>query len=136
MESGLPALTTKAKDRITAKSALESFSQRAFLKCIVPEAALSNLSFYSFYRMYDVFSGRIVTKRREQFVAVSGSGWPTQAKGSHQHHESYAKAKNTLCLHALPFLRGTDYIDEVVRTDYDNCYASLLAAFVRDRLNQ
>jgi hypothetical protein len=50
----------------------------------VLDADFSDLSFYAFWRQYDVVAGRLVRKRREKVVAVTGTGWPSHAKRSHR----------------------------------------------------
>ena len=127
----------KPDDDVTNSSALQKFNRRAELqlpKTILP-SDLENLSFYAFSRLYDFFRGRLLQKRTEKIVAVTGNGWPAQAKRSHKLHEEYAKKT----LHAyMPCAgtAGTEYIDAVVRKSYRGRYGELLLDFVNDRKNR
>ena len=64
-------------------------------------------------------------------MAVTGTGWPSQAKRSHPCHAHYAR-------HALYAYmpcegnRGTDYIDECVDKFYNGNWATALKSFVSD----
>ena len=127
---------TKEHHRATNKSALELFNARADLKrpASIQLEDLENISFYAFSRMYDVSKGSIVKKHTEKFVAVTGNGWPAQAKRTHELHRDYARKT----LHAyMPCagLRGVDYIDYVVRTHYAGSYPAALEDFVMDASN-
>ena len=84
--------------------------------------------------MYDVYKGRLIQKRKEKFVSLTGNGWPSQAKRSHKLHEEYAK--ETLYAY-MPCrgLAGTEYIDGVARRCYGGRYGELLRDFVNDRSN-
>ena len=101
--------------RVTNKSALETFNQRGDLQRPdkVPVDAVQNLSFYAFWRRFDVVCGRLVLKQKEKMVALSGNGWPAQAKKDHKLHAEYAR--KTLYAYApCPGYAGTEYIDAVV----------------------
>ena len=126
----------KPEERVTNLSALEIFNSRGMLErpARLREESLHALSFYAFSRMFDVVRGKIVQKRKEKMVALTGNGWPAQAKRSHEKHSEYAK-KTLYAYMPCPGLAGTEYIDAVVRRDYQNSYARMLAAFVRDRNN-
>ena len=102
LKTGQQATFTKANQRITNRSALEIFNQRGELKrpATLKDEALSGISFYAFNRMYDVVGGAIVQKRKEKMVALTGAGWPSQAKRSHAQHEECEK--NFIRVHALP----------------------------------
>ena len=43
------------------------------------EDDLKNLSMYAFWRLFDVVKGKRVRKQKEQFVALSGTGWAKHA---------------------------------------------------------
>ena len=108
---------TKDHERVANKSALELFDARSDLRLPpgVSYEDVSNISFYAFSRMFDVVKGAIVRKQKEKFVALSGNGWPAQAKRTHELHREYARKT----LHAyMPChgLSGTEYVDAVVRT--------------------
>ena len=127
---------TKEHQRATNKSALELFNVRSDLKLppSVPLEDLQNISFYAFSRMYDVAKGAIIKKQTEKFVALSGNGWPAQAKRAHELHREYARKT----LHAyMPCYgsSGVEYIDAAVRTYYDGSYAAALEDFVMDTDN-
>ena len=80
-------------ERVTNKTALENFRDRGLLKLPfgVSLADLEGISFYAFYRMYDVARGCLVRKEREKFVSLTGNGWPAQAKRTHAMHADYAR---------------------------------------------
>ena len=136
IKSGKSAAALAPGERITNRSALELFNQRGQLKrpATLREEALSGISFDAFSRLYDVVSGSIVQKRKEKFVALTGAGWPGQAKRSHAQHEDYAK-KTLYAYMPCPGLAGTEYVDAAVR-EYYGSYARALADFVADRNNR
>ena len=53
-------------------------------------------------------------KRKEKIVALTGAGWPSQAKRSHAQHEDYAR-KTLYAYMPCPGLAGTEYIDAAVK---------------------
>ena len=85
--------------------------------------------------MYDVYRGRLIQKRTEKIVALTGNGWPAQAKRSHKLHEEYAK-KTLYAYMPCAGLAGTEYIDAIVRDSYRGLYGELLLDFVSDRKNK
>ena len=101
VKSGRSVAQLKPEERVTNLSALEIFNNRGTLErpARLKEESLHALSFYAFSRMFDVVRGKIVQKRKEKMVALTGNGWPAQAKRSHEKHTEYAK--KTLCLHAM-----------------------------------
>ena len=135
MKSKWSAAQVEPNERITNLSALELFNQRGHLKtpANLSSEALCHISFYAFSRMYDVVSGTIVQKRKEKIVALTGAGWPGQAKRSHANHEEYAK-KTLYAYMPCPGLAGTEYVDAAVREHYGT-YAKALYDFVGDRNN-
>ena len=118
-------------------SALQKFNRRGALEVprTVAPSALENISFYAFSRMYDVYRGRLIQKRTEKIVALTGNGWPAQAKRSHKLHEEYAK-KTLYAYMPCAGLAGTEYIDAIVRDSYRGLYGELLLDFVSDRKNK
>ena len=68
-------------------------------------------------------------------IALTGNGWPTQAKRSHKLHEEYAK-KTLYAYMPCECVSGTEYIDMIVRTYYNGRYGELLLDFVNDRNNK
>ena len=80
----------KNSDRVTYLSKLEKFNERIGY----PRAAgvcaedLENLSFYAFWRLFDVRAGRLFRRRTERIIGVTGLGWPSQAAVTNEHHES------------------------------------------------
>ena len=122
----------KKTDRVTNKSALETFNHRYDLQRPgkVPLEAVQNLSYYAFWWRFDVDCGRLVLKQREKFVALSGNGWPAQAKRDRKLHVEYAR-KTLYAYVPCPGYAGTDYIDAAARTYFEGSYADMLAAFVK-----
>ena len=128
---------TQSDERATYLSKLELFSQRRELKRSknITDAALADLSFYAFWRLYDVKKKQISRRRREAFISLSGTGWPRQANVNHANHEDYARRT----LHAYMPCRGLfgiEYIDNAVRDVYQGSYARALYAFVQDPTNK
>ena len=58
----------------------------------IDEDDLKHLSMYAFWRLFDVVKGKLVRKQKEQFVALSGTGWAKHAK----YAEKCEKSANTL----------------------------------------
>ena len=75
----------------------------------------------------------IVQKRKEKMVAVTGAGWPSQAKRSHAQHEEYAR-KTLYSYMPCQGLAGTNYVEAAVR-EYYGTFGKALADFVQDRNN-
>ena len=126
----------KKDERATYLSKVELFNLRAHLELprTVPVSRLESLSFYAFWRMYDVVKGRIVRRQREKITAVNGTGWPAQAKCSNPLHTEYAH-KTLYAYMPCHHLRGTDYIDEAVAIYYSRNWTAALRAFARDENN-
>ena len=57
-----------------------------------------------------------------KMVALTGNGWPAQAKREHKLHAEYAR-KRLYADMPCPGYEGTDYIGAVVRSYYDGCYS-------------
>ena len=133
LKSGFEYAKTEKHERITHISKRQLFNQRCHLhtaKNLSPEQ-LHSLSFYSFWRLFDVRTGHVSKRQREAIVSVTGTGWPSQAQRSHPRHLYYAK--HTLYAY-MPCLgdRGTDYIDECVETFYNGNWAEAWNCFVSD----
>ena len=79
--------------RCTARTRLELFDQRLLLArpATIRQEDLLDLSFYQFWRLYAVDRQRLVRRRRERVVALTGTGWPTQARRAHALHADYAR---------------------------------------------
>ena len=99
------------------------------------EEDLKLLSFYAFWRMFTNNKQKLVQRRREKIVAVNGTGWPAQAKTTHVHHLDYAR-RTLYAYMPCAGLRGTDYIDDVVRDTFSHDWAAALLAFVKDPLQK
>lgn len=118
---------------MTHNSKLQFFNKRcSFQRAVhLPLEHLHNISFYAFWRLFDVHSNRLSRRQREAIVSISGTGWPSQAQKIHPRHLYYAK--HTLYAY-MPCLgdRGTDYIDECVDEFYGGSWREALKAFVLD----
>ena len=133
LKSGFHVRTSGRHERITNCSKLELFNFRDFLQHSpgFTESNLRGLSFYAFWRLFDVRNGRIFKRHREAIVAVTGNGLPTRANAKNPQHAQYAR----LTLYAyMPCadLRGTDYIDDCVRIYFKQDWPAALKAFVSD----
>ena len=72
---------------------------------------------------------------KEQFISVSGTGFPAQAHREHAQHTFYAR--QTLYAYApCPKLLGLEYIDLMVKQEYKGSWPAALRAFVEDPLNK
>ena len=60
-------------------------------------------------------------------VALSGLGWPAQARVTHPRHAEYAK-RALLAYMPCPGLSGTEYIESVVKRDYDGSWPAFFCA--------
>ena len=121
----------QANERATNLSKLELFSQRATLelpRAMKPEQ-LENLSFYAFWRLFDVRSQRLSQRTSEPIVVVNGTGWPSHAATTHPMHDHYAQ-KTLYAYMPCHKLTGIEYIDHVVLRDYAGSYRNALEAFV------
>ena len=96
---------TKRGERATFKNKREIFDHRCDLirPNTVSEDDSKNLSMYAFWRLFDVVKARLVRKQKEQFVALSGTGWPQHAKCVENCKKGRGVLQeNTSCIHALP----------------------------------
>ena len=68
--------------RCTARTRLELFDQRLLLArpTTVRESDLLDLSFYQFWRVFNVDRQRLSRRRQERVVALTGTGWPAHAR--------------------------------------------------------
>ena len=84
---------TTSQDRATYLNKTELFNLRSQLgrSAHITDNDLSDLSFYSFWRMYDVHCKKIVKRRQEKFIALTGNGLPQYANDSHNLHADYCK---------------------------------------------
>ena len=123
-------------ERVTHLSKLELFNRRALLLLPkhFPAAHLSGLSFFAFWRLFDVRSGRLVVRQWEAVVALTGTGWPSHAHRLHPRHQFYAQRVLYAYMPCEGF-RGTDYIDAAVERHYQNDWGAALQHFVRDENN-
>ena len=122
--------------RVTTFSKLETFSARINLQFPRNFDAdrLKTLSFYAFWRLFDVRAGRLVVHQWDSVVALTGVGWPSHARKGHELHASYAQKVLYAYMPCEDF-SGTDYIDEAVRVHYENDWTAALEHFVRDDAN-
>ena len=133
-----PALTnTKRDERVTFRNKREVFDDRAFLErpTTVSVNDLKNLSMYAFWRLFDVNKNKLVRKRQERFVALSGTGWPKQADMQHAQHAEYAK-RTLFAYMPCAGLSGTEFVTEYVRTHCGDSWGLALFNFVMDPLNR
>ena len=96
---------------------------------------LRDLSFYAFWRLFNVNKGKIGRREKEAIVAITGTGWPSHAAVTHQYHENYAR-RILYAYMPCQGLSGTEYIDVLVREVYDGSYPKALHAFVLDPTNK
>ena len=77
----------KRDARATFQNKREIFDRRCDLvrPKTVTEDDLKNLSMYAFWRLFDVAKNRLIRKQKEQFVALSGTGWPQHARYAERH---------------------------------------------------
>ena len=117
LKSGFHVRTSGRHERITNFSKLELFNFRENLQhsAAFSENDLRGISFYAFWRLFDVRNGRIFTRHREAIVSGTGTGWPTQANAKNPQHAQYAK-QTLYAYMPCADLRGTDYIDDCVLT--------------------
>ena len=127
----------KKDDRATYFTKVEFFDARALLErsALVKEQDLHDLSFYAFWRMFDVQNFKVVKKQKERFIALHGLGWPGQAKITHDKHADYAQ-KTLLAYMPCPKDAGTEYIHEMVRRCFQNDWRLALRAFTLDPANK
>ena len=86
---------------------------------------------YGFWCLYDVNKNRLIKRRKEAIVAITGAYWPSQAAVTHENHEEYAR--RTLYAYMLcPGLLGIEYIDHAVAEYYGNSFGAALRDFVRE----
>ena len=130
---------SKGSDRATFHNKRELFDQRRHLgrSSTVSDDDLKHLSMYAFWRLFDVVKGKIVRKQKEQFVALSGTGWPRHAKyvKDCQKHEEYCK-RILFAYMPCPGLEGTSYIVSAVQAHYGDCWPRALWKFVMDPKNR
>ena len=89
---------------------------------------------YAFWRLFDVVKGKLVRKQKEQFIALSGTGWPRHAKyvKGCQKHEEYCK-RTLLAYMPYPGLQGTSYTVAAVQAHFKKSWPRALWNFVMDQ---
>ena len=112
------------------------FASRSELKrpASIHVVHLENSSFYAFWRLFDVSRGSLIRKQTEKFLAVTGNGWPAQAKKTHERHAEYAR-KTLYAYMPCAGLRGIEYIDDAVRKYFHGNYGRALEHFIMDTEN-
>ena len=127
---------TKDNESVTTRSKLAIFHHRYEYgrPGYMSETDLAPLYFYAFWRMYRVARNRLVRYKTEVFVAITGTGWPTQAKTSHDNHADYAR-RTLYAYFPCPEFRGIDFIDEVCERDYGKSWSAFFKDFVEDAGN-
>ena len=127
---------TKLGERATNKSALELFASRSVLKrpASILVEDLQDISFYCFWRLYDVNKGALVRKQKEKMLAITGNGWSSHAKRNHDKHEDFAR-KTLYAYMPCAKLSGCEYVDYVVDRFYNKSYAAAMQDFVRSEGN-
>lgn len=123
-------------DRVTNYTKLESFDRRLALArpASIEEHELEDFSMYAFWRLFDVEKNRLKKHRKEPMAALSGLGWPAQARVTHPRHAEYAK-RALLAYMPCPGSSGTEYIESVVKRDYDSSWPAFFREFVLDTRN-
>ena len=127
---------TKANESVTTRSKLAIFHHRYEYghPGYMSDTDLAPVCFYAFWRMYHVAKNRLVRHKTEVFVAITGTGWPTQAKTSHDNHADYAR-RTLYAYFPCPEFRGIDFIDEVCERDYGKSWSAFFKDFVEDAGN-
>ena len=142
--SGYRALKTRAEvehcdddENVLSTNKMDLFSRRGSLKLprTIQKSDLQHLSFYAFWRQFYFKSKTLHKRTKEQFISVSGTGFPAQANREHAQHAFYAR--QTLYAYApCPKLLGLEYIDVMVKHEYKGSWPAALRAFVQDPLNK
>ena len=124
-------------DRATYLNKIDLFNLRGSLNKPnhIQENDLCDISFYAFWRMYDVNNKTISRRRSEKFVALTGNGLPTHAKIDNENHTDYCK-RTLYAYMPCKGLQGTAYIDEVVHRFWNNDWAAAFREFVMDPQNK
>ena len=128
---------TQAHERCTNLSKLEIFNHRSSFErpSTVSEAALRDISFYAFWRLFYVNGRKLVRRKQEKFIALNGTGWPAHARRTHPQHNAYAR-KTLYAYMPCEGFRGTDYVDEMVREHFRGSWVNALRTFVTDSSNK
>ena len=136
VKQGVSLRVSKPDQRATNFSKLELFSNRGVLArpARVSDDMLSNISFAAFWRLFDVQNGRIVMRRSETMLAISGAGWPSAAKRSHSGHADVAR-RTLYAYMPCRGLRGVEYVDACVARFFNNDWGAALEDFVSDGTN-
>ena len=124
------------KSRVTHLTKIELFSQRHELARpkSIHDSDLTNLSFYAFWRMFDVQKQRLVRRQREKIISITGCGWPSHANQNSPHHEEYARKTLYAYMPCLD-LQGVEFIDACVQDNFSNSWKLALEMFVKDPSN-
>ena len=133
LKRGAALQFSKSTDRASHRSRIELFNERCNLNrsTKISEEELRGLSFYAFWRIFDVHKNTISKKKKERFIGLTGLGWPAHAKTTHPKHEEYAR--NTLIAYSpCPGNAGTEYIATMVQEHFDGDWRRALRAFVLD----
>ena len=119
------------------RTKMDLFSRRGELDLprTIQKSDLEHLSFYAFWRQFYFDKKKLHRRMKEQFISVSGTGFPAQAHREHAQHSFYAR--QTLYAYApCPKLFGLEYLDVMVKHEYNGSWPAALRAFVEDPLNK
>jgi hypothetical protein len=121
---------------VLGRNKSDVFNARGALRrsALISADDLCGLSFYAFHRQFYYMNRGLHRRRCERFVSVSGAGFPAQAARAHVAHERYAQ-QTLYAYMPCAGLRGLDYVDERVASEYGGSFAIALRAFLEDATN-
>ena len=78
LKRGAALQFSKSTDRASHRSRIELFNDRCNLNrsTKISDDELRGLSFYAFWRIFDVHQNTISKKKKERFIGLTGLGWP------------------------------------------------------------
>ena len=112
LKAGFEYSRTNKNARITNLSKIQLFNARTEFHTAkhLPAEDLHNISFYAFWRLFDVRSGHVSRRQREAIVSLTGTGWPSHAQRTHPQHLQYAKTRCT------PMRRVKEVVEQIIST--------------------
>ena len=107
VKRGQAMAETRRSERETFRNNREIFDRRSEYERpkTIELDDLKHLSMYAFWRLFDVAKNKLVRKQREQFVALSGTGWPKHACIDHPQRNEYAKRTLLACMPCPVFFK-------------------------------
>ena len=131
VKTGQALSSAKDSDKVTSRTAMGAFNARFSMdlaKNVKPKD-LESISFYQFWRVFNVSHDRISRRRFDPIIHLTGVGFASHGNANHPNHENYCRG---ILRAYLPCLQksGSEYVENLVASQFDNRYQDALRYFI------